>query len=190
MKKHLIKALSLLLVCLCFISLCAPTALAASTTTSKSFTGSSRGGTSQYIYVKTNDTKSSKSVTLTFYKGTLKTSSSTDLLGSTAKSFDIRAAYEIKIFYWDGDSWEKETSYDVYNKSSKTVSLSRGNTYYKIQVYQWRASTTLTSYKNNGKVWYSTSSTYVSDPYWSKLPTFKVGSASRATIYTSNPVKA
>lgn len=188
MKKHLIKALSLFLVCACFIGLCAPTAFAATTTSSKSFTGSSRGGTSHYIYVKTNDTTKSKSVKLTFNKGKLKTTSSTDLLGSTAKTFEIRAAYEIKIYYWNGKSWVKEDSYDAYNWSSDTIPLKKANTVYRIQVYQWRASTTLTSYKNKGKVSYSTSSTYVSDPYWSKIPTFKVGSASCAKIYTSNPL--
>lgn len=188
MKKYLIKVLSLLLVSVCIISLYAPVAQAASTFTSKSFTGSSRGGTSHYIYVKTDNTNSSKSVKLTCNKGTLKTTSSTDLLGSLAKSFDIRAAYEIKIYYWDGNSWEKETSYDVYNASSKPITLKCKNTYYKIQVYQWRASTTLTSYYNKGKVRYSASSTYVSDPYWSKLPTFKVSSPSHTTMYTSNPL--
>lgn len=188
MKKYLIKALALLLVCVCFISFSAPVVQAASTTSSLKFTGSSRGGTSKYIYVKTKNTSLSKSVKLTFEKGTIKTTSDSGLMGSTAKSFKKYAAYEIKIYYWDGNSWEKENSYDVYNKSSNTVSLKKANTYYKIQVYQWRASTTLTSYKNKGVVSYSTSNTYVDDPYWSTLPTFKVGSASRATIYTSNPL--
>ena len=188
MKKHLIKALSLLLVCACIVGLCAPTAFAASTTSSKSFTGSSRGGTSQYIYVKTNDTKSSKSVKLTFNKGKLTTSDSTDkLMKNCIKTAELRASYEIKISYWNGNTWKQETSYDVYNKDSKTVTLTKANTYYRIQVYQWRVSTTLTSYYNK-YVWrYDTFSTYVEDPYWSKLPTFKVGSATRTTIYTSNP---
>lgn len=188
MKKQLIRALSLLLVCVCFISICTPAVLAASTTSSKSFTGSKYGGTSSYIYVKTKNSSSSKSVKLTFNKGTLTTTSETGLMASLAKSFDKRAAYEIKIYYWDEDRWVKENSYDVYNKSSKTVTLNKKDTYYKIQVYQWRASTTLTSYKKNDVVSYSTSNTADGSPYWSKLPTFKVSSPKKATIYTSNPL--
>ncbi len=70
MKKQLIKALSLLLVCVCVIGLSTPAA-AASTVSSKSYTGSSRGGTSSYIYVKTNSKSATKSVKLTCNKGIL-----------------------------------------------------------------------------------------------------------------------
>ncbi len=188
MKKQVIKALSLFLVCVCFICLYAPSVLAASTTSSKSYTGSSGGGKSHYIYVKTNDTDKSKSVKLTFTKGELKTSDTNDKTWKgLVKSKKLYASYEIKISYRSGSTWKQETSYDVYNKDTKTVTLKKSNTYYRIQVYQWRASTTLTSYYNNSIWRYSSNSTYVDNPYWSTLPKFKVGSATRTTIYTGNP---
>jgi hypothetical protein len=190
MKKRVIRVMSMLLICLCIISMLAPVSYAA-TKSSITFTGSKYGGNSKYFYVKTNDTSSSKSVKLTLTKGTMTTSDTTDsLMKNLVKSKDLYAAYEIKIAYWDSKSktWKQETSYDVYNSSSKTVTLKKSNTYYRIQVYQWKASTTLTSYKNKG-VWNYNSNVYVDSPYWSKLPKIKVSSATRCTIYDSNPVK-
>lgn len=188
MKKPIIRTLALLLVCICFIGIFAPAVQAAETTKNLPFTGSSNGGTSKYIYVKTDDTEKSKSVKLTFYKGTLDTTNDRAYRDAKMyKTFSVRAAYEIKICYRSGKTWKQEDSYDVYNKPSKTVTLDQSNTYYRIQVYQWRASTTLTSYKKNGVVSYSTTRIFDQGPYWSKVPTFKVGSPSKVTIYTSNP---
>lgn len=122
MKKQLIKALSLLLVCVCVIGLSTPAA-AASTVSSKSYTGSSRGGTSSYIYVKTNSKSATKSVKLTCNKGIIKTTSSTDSMGDLAVKLEVRASYEIKICYWNGSKWVQETSYLMTNISAKMNSI-------------------------------------------------------------------
>ena len=188
MKKISIRLLSLLLVFVCFIGICSTAVNAASTTSSKSFTGSEYGGTSKYIYVKTKDTVFKKSIKLTLSKGVLRTASDNySLLNQYADDFKVPAAYEIKIYFWNGSNWMQESSYDVYNKTTNTVPLIRANTYYKIQVYQWRASTTLTSYINKGVVTPSRNA-IIGDANWSSLPKFKAGSATRAKIYTSNPI--
>ena len=185
MKKNFIRIMSMLLMCLCLFSFFTPVTYAAS---SISFTGHKTGGKSQYFYVKTDDTSKSKSVKLTLTKGTLRTCPEKDAMApSFSKTKSLYAAYEIKIFYYNEKTktWIKEDSYDVYNKSSKTVTFQKSNTYYKVQIYQWQASTTLTSYKNKGVWSYSTVSTQVSNPYWSTLPKIKVSNASKCAIYNN-----
>lgn len=185
--KRFIRVLSLLLVCMCIISTLAPIAYAASGSPI-TYTGSKYGGNSKYFYVKTKDTDSTKSVKLTLTKGKMKTSDTVDsMMSGLVKEKSLYAAYEIKIYYWNGKSWQKETSYDVYNSSYKTVTLKKSNTYYKIQIYQWKAATTLNSYHNKG-VWNYNANVYVDNPYWSTLPKIKVDNAKKCTIYSSNPI--
>lgn len=103
---------------------------------------------------------------------------------------DTYASYEIKITVWDGEQYVPVNSYDVYCKATNTVKLPKKNKDYRIQVYQWRASTTLTSYMNKCKVG-KLPTGFVENgfykPYWSKLPKFSTGTLKNCTMYSKNP---
>lgn len=179
-----------LLVCILFISIFTLPASA------KTYTGTQSGYHSDYIYVHTN--KANATIPLTFTKGTINTSKQfCDYnMKSATNSYDRYASYEIKVYYWNGSQYVKETSYDVYNKASNTITLKRKNTDYKIQVYQWKVKTTYDSYKKNGIVpsrYNGTMNLSVGsgikddDPFWIKLPKFSTGTLKNCTIYSKNP---
>ncbi len=176
-----------LLVVTIITSLMVP-ALAASTTSSRNCSGDSDGQTWRYVYVKTGDTSNSKKVTLTMTKG--------KLVGKMYGVYDTDkysryGAYEIKVCYWNGSSWVQEQNYDVYNKSSKTITMKKSNTYYRILVYSWNATTVFRSYFNNGIITTpgvtGDTADYYENCYWSTIPGCTAKPKSGCTMYTSTP---
>lgn len=162
----------------------------------KTYTGTKYGYHSDFIYVHT--TGENAQIPLTFTKGKLNTDEDFyKYYGESATiSYDRYAAYEVKIYYWNGKEYVKETSYDVYNKASHTVTLKRKNTDYKIQIYQWRVKTTYDSYKKYGIVYKRLTGTAglsigsgIKDdkPFWLKAPKFSTGSLKKCTMYSKNP---
>ena len=142
----------LLIVCTLFVTVLSVV------TSAKTYTGTTYGGKSDYIYVTT--TASNAKVPLTFTKGALNTSKSMyDFYGKGTGNYEknMYASYEVKVSYWDGSKYVLESNYDIYDKSSNTITLKKANKNYKIQIYQWKVGTTLTSYMNNGKYSFSRS---------------------------------
>lgn len=170
-----------LLVCILF------TAIFTIPASAKTYTGTKYGYHSDYIYVHTS--KANATVPLTFTKGTLNSYDGNSIFNAISK--DIYASYEIKITAWNGTKYVPVNSYDVYCKATNTVKLPKSNTDYRIQVYQWRASTTMTSYMNKlkivGKLPTGFAENGYYNPYWSKLPKFSTGTLKNCTMYSRNP---
>lgn len=179
--KILKKVMLVSLVCTLFVAIFTVTASA------KTYTGTKYGYHSDYIYVHT--TKENAQIPLTFTKGNLESCMTSYDVGVTTASLSskIYASYEIKIYYWNGKQYVKETSYDVYNKASNTVTLKRKNADYKIQVYQWKAETTFDSYVNKGKIKINLKRYIDGTAGWSTLPKFSTGTLKNCTMYSKNP---
>lgn len=188
--KKLNKTLLVFLVLTLFVGIFTMTASA------KTFTGTKDGYHSDYIYVHT--TKENAKISLNFQKGKLNTDETyyQHYGESSTKTYERYASYEIKVYYWNGKQYVKETSYDVYNKASNTITLKRKNTDYKIQVYQWKVKTTYDSYKKKGIVPHRLTGTMGlsigsgiadNDPFWIKLPKFSTGTLKNCTMYNRNP---
>ena len=145
-------------------------------TSAKTYTGSTYGGKSDYIYVKT--TAANAKIPLTFAKGALNTSKSMyDFYGKGTGNYEknMYASYEVKVSYWNGSKYILESNYDIYDKSSYTITLKQKNKDYKIQIYQWTVGTTLTSYINKGKYSFSRSLYMIDNPFWRTLPKYSTG---------------
>ncbi len=175
------KAMLVVLVCTLFASVFAMTASA------KTYTGTKYGYHSDYIYVHTSEENAK--IPLTFTKGKLESSMisydhGVEVLSHSTK---IYASYEIKVYYWNGKQYVKETSYDVYDKASNTITLKRKNTDYKIQVYQWKVQTTFDSYVNKGKINKNFKKYSYDTAGWSTLPKFSTDTLKNCTIYNKNP---
>lgn len=188
--KRITRLGAIFLLVITMISILAPSALAASTTTKPKTTyGTTRGQSSAYIYVKTGSTAASRKVTLNMTKGTMKYSH----LGQYTESSSVYGAYEIKVSYWNGSKWVAEKNYDVYNKPSNKVPLAKKNTYYRIQIYSWNVNTVFKSYGKNDiipDVHIPLLHIYVSqyeNIYWSKIPTCTAKPGRGCTMYSSNP---
>lgn len=162
-------------------------ALAASTTSPRDCSGDKDGQTWKYVYVKTGKTSNSRKVTLTMTKGTIK-----GMMHNAYETagFSRYGAYEIKVCYWDGSNWVLEQNYDVYNKSGATITMKKTNTYYRILVYSWNATTVFRSYINKKVInqnLKNDSGEYYENCYWSKIPGCTAKPKSGCTMYTSTP---
>lgn len=106
-------------------------------------------------------------------------------------TISIYGSYEVTISYWNGSKWVEEDNFDIYNKSSKTLTFDRKNTYYKVQIYSWRTSTIMSSYLNKGVLSYSITRAIgggTINPIWKTVPKCIAKPNSGCTMYNSNPV--
>ena len=186
-RKRLLRVSAVFLLLVTLFSTIATPAFAASTTSSRDCSGDKDGQTWKYIYVKTGSTTSSRQVALTMKKGAIY---GRILGGTKTPEFDCYGSYEIKVCYWNGKNWVQEQQYDVYNKSGKTITMNKKNTYYRILVYSWNVNTVFKSYINKKVInqglegdhgdWYS-------NCCWSKIPKCTAKPKSGCTMYTSTP---
>lgn len=146
MKKRITRLIALLLCIMSVVTIFVMPVSAASVPSYNCQYSSKSGGGSMYFYVKTGSSSSSRKIDLTMGTGTLYAVNwNTGKVGSAS----VYGAYEIKVFYKNSSgNWVLEQDYDVYNKSSDTITCKKTNTVYKIQVYFWRVGTTFNSYWN------------------------------------------
>lgn len=187
--KRITRIGAIFLLVIFLVSSMATMAMAASKTTSRDCSGDCDGETWKYVYVKTGSTANSKKVTLTMKKGTI----SGKLYGFyDPVSFSRYGAYEIKVCYWNGSKWVQEQDYDVYNRSSKTVTMNRSNTYYRILVYSWRVSTVFKSYMNNNIIndpgLSGETGSHYENIIWTTSPKCTATPKEGCTMYTNNPL--
>ena len=177
------------------------------------YTGSAHGGTTETFYVVTGSSSwfDSKSVLFTLSEGTL-CSDYINGIGNSGQENTV-AAYEIKVSYQDKyGNWILETNdnTDIYlykgtdkgykDNGTYTYTFDRNNTTYKVEIYQWKATTTLWSYSTtvNGHAFgggtFGGASTdkaalerYPNCTYWSKLPVIMVSEAHNCSIYNICP---
>lgn len=186
--KRITRIGAIFLLVIFLVSSMATMAMAASTVSSKNCSGDSDGQTWKYVYVKTGSTKASRQVTLTMTKGTL--------IGNLYGEFEDNGysrygSYEIKVCYWNGSKWVQEQNYDVYNKSSATITMNKTNKYYRILVYSWNATTVFKSYFNKGIITTlgitGDTADHYEDCYWSKIPKCTAKPKTGCTMYSSTP---
>ncbi len=185
-KSFVVRTISLVLALVTVFSI-AVNAVAATKVNSVDCAGDKDGGYSKCFYVKTQNTNFSKKITITCGKGTIIPKNIDGWKDFTAS---IYGCYEITVSYWNGSKWVKEDNFDIYNKSSRTITFNRKNTYYKVTVYSWRTLTIMSSYLNKGVLSASLSlkiGNGTIDPVWKKIPTCKATPKSNCSLYTSRP---
>ena len=197
MKKQIIRLVAL---CLCLVSLIPMSAVSASAATKVSSYdcsySSTSGGGSRFFYVKTGDTTKSRQITLSMGTGTISAFNSET---SRMKTATVYGSYEIKVYYKDSNGkWVLEQDYDVYNKSSATITCKREETVYKIQIYSWRVSTIFNSYWNKNiktktlskkfqSIFEADSASEFVNHIWGIVPSCKAKPRSGCTMYNSCP---
>lgn len=150
--------------------------------------GDKDGYVTKTFYVKTGSSSSSRKTTITCGKGSMIPQ---NVSGMKDYTISIYGCYEVTISYWNGSKWVQEDNFDIYNKSSRTLTFDRKNTYYKVQVYSWKTSTIMSSYLNKGVLSYSITRAIgggTINPVWKTVPTCTAKPGSGCTMYNSNPV--
>ena len=182
MRKNIVRILTFVLVLVTLFSLSVP-AFAAKVS-SVNIKASATGGVSTYFYATVPANKAG-SIQLTKGKGRLVIN---DIFG---ESLFYYASYEIKVWRYVSGSWKLEQDFDAYYTASKTISLKKYSSAqkYKIQVYCWKALTTINSYINKypGERLAVYAAGGVCSPYWSQLPTCVAKNSSNCTLYNSCP---
>ena len=186
-KSFAVRALSLVLALVTVLSM-AVTAFAATTVKSVNCAGDYDGGYSKYFYVKTGSTILSRQVSITCGKGDMLPKNISGWEDFTAS---IYGCYEVTVSYWNGSKWIEEDRFDIYNKSGKTITFNKKNTYYRVKVYSCRTSTIMSSYLNQGVCSVSISlkiggSTI--NPIWAKVPACKATPKLGCKMYSTCPV--
>lgn len=191
MKKRFTRFLALIMAIIMCAGMFTMSVSAASATvsgkiSSKKYTTDFDGGTSHTFYIKTNDKNKTHSVKLSMTKGELSNKGYT-----SGKHYN---SYTLDIDYWNGSTWVDVSKYDVYNKSSHTIScLSEENTVYRVKVWSWKVPTLWQSYFNKeiiGDFYRAQQKTFGSaSASWTTenkvaYPSFTVKSANRCTLYT------
>ncbi len=196
MKKMLVRVLAMTLVIMTVFSL-GSVAFAAKVS-SVSQTSDADGDCRKTFYVKTNSSIFSKKLKMTMTKGTLgvKIFKSSSVTADFVKS--VPDSYEITIWYWNASTgkWVLEQNYDIYCKTSDTITLKKANTYYKILVDSYSAKTAVKSYVKSGKITWSAYTLGSFDGmfnehayYWKATPKWTIKNSQNCTLYNSNPIQ-
>ena len=196
MKKTTFRLTAILLVIATILSL-SVTAFAAKSVSSVSCQpNDSNGGKSSFFYIKANGTSCKLKFILT--QGFLNFG---NIFGR-----NVYGTYQIKIQKWDASkkcaTGSLVLDQDIYKSApipnitttftTKTFKTTRGS-YYRVQVYFWRATTTADSYYRNygygGTNAYFTPDKPNTDEaaYWATMPAIKAQNASNCTLYASCP---
>jgi len=150
--------------------------------------GDKDGYVTKTFYVKTGSSSSSRKTTVTCGKGSMIPQ---NVSGMKDYTISIYGCYEVTLSYWNGSRWVEEDNFDIYNKSSRTITFDRKNTYYKVQIYSWKTSTIMSSYLNKGVLSYSITRAIgggTINPIWKTVPKCTAKPGSGCTMYNSNPV--
>lgn len=141
------KATRFLALLMCVVSLVSVFAFPASAKTVKTYNCAAGSGKSAFFYVRTGTSSSSRKITLKMDRGYIQATNCSTYKSSMVM---VYGAYEIKVFYKDSKgNWQLEQDYDVYNKSSATITCNKKSTDYRIQVYSWNVNTIFKSYHKN-----------------------------------------
>lgn len=191
MKNNAWKRIAVMVMCLLMLAMVLPARATEAVTTSNVGTGYTKvkmtwskkknqaayyGGETATFYVKTNKPLLAPSVKLTMSKGTIQTAPPTgdSLMDSGIKKFSVYGCYDIHIYYQnDSGKWVKEQDLKAVKESSKTIKFDRKNTFYKVEVYFWKAETIFNKYKGNGigLAQISAWDTLNGERCWSVIPT-------------------
>ena len=142
--KRITRMGALVLLIIFLMSSMATMALAASKTASQEFINSAYGGRTSYVYVKTGNILTGRRVSMNMNAGTL----TARTVGGGTGSAEVYDSYTVTVSRWNGKSWVQEQKFDVYNASSKTITMKKANSYYRIAVYSWKVQTLFNSYFN------------------------------------------
>lgn len=194
MKKILTRVLALALVLLTMFAVCSEAFAAKVSSVSK--TVGVNGDHKYTFYVKTGKSLLPRTIKMTMTKGEIEAT-----CGYTWTK-DVYDYYYVRISYWDADDkeWVVESSSDKRGTDSRTYTLKKKNTYYKIYVDTWTPRKVLIKYIDAGTLNWPSSiwgmGTYAANfenfTYrWNadKLPKWTIKNGNDCTLYTHNPVQ-